>query len=74
MKALSKNELGELSEWFEENEQTIPEVTRGHLRRLLAVYGNLVQGAARAKATLHTLRQAMGIVPRSERGGTEVKQ
>ena len=37
----------------------------------MATYKSLLSGANRAKQTLQTLRQAMGILPKSEKGSTE---
>lgn len=74
MTAPSQDEIGKVREWFERSENEIPCEAREGLRKILAVYLSLLQGAKRAQATLHTLRQAMGIVPKSERGGAKVKQ
>ena len=72
-KALSKDELNELHTWLETSGKELPEAVEGNLRRLLAVYFNLAQGASRAKATLMSLRLAMGFVPKSERGKSIAK-
>jgi hypothetical protein len=65
--AVSKQELIGLMAWVKTAEDVPIEVRVG-LNRVFAVYSNLVQGASRAKKTLTTLRQAMGIIPKSERG------
>lgn len=68
MKALSRTEIDDLKSWLEKKECNLPpEITDG-LTRMLAVYSNLVQSAARAKRTLVQLRQSMGFTPKSERG------
>lgn len=67
MPAVSQQELLHLISWLTAAD-TLPEEIKTGLTRVLAVYSNLAQGAARAKRTLLTLRQAMGIVPKSERG------
>jgi hypothetical protein len=69
MTAPSKAEFGKVREWLESSGEEIPVEVRGSLEKILAVYMNLSLGATRAKATLTTLRQAMGILPKSERGG-----
>lgn len=65
--AVSKQELMGLMAWVKTAESLPSEVKTG-LNRVFAVYSNLVQSGARAKRTLTTLRQAMGILPKSERG------
>lgn len=67
MAAISKQELIGLLFWLKTAEN-LPEKIRAGLNQMFAVYSNLVQGPARAKQTLTTLRQAMGILPKSERG------
>lgn len=74
MTAPSQDEFGKVKEWFERSESEIPGEAREGLRKILAVYMSLVQGVSRSRATLHALRQAMGIVPKSERGGAKAKQ
>jgi hypothetical protein len=68
LEAPTKHELNNVKSWFDQNEQSLPEDVRNSLRRVLAVYLGLAQSAKRAKATLQTLRMAMGFVPKSERG------
>ena len=68
LQAPSKQELNNVKDWFDQNEQSLPEDVRNSLRRVLAVYLGLAQSAKRAKATLQTLRMAMGFIPKSERG------
>ena len=65
--AVSKQELLELISW-EKTALIEPSEVRAKLKRVFAVYSNLAQGAVRAKQTLTTLRVAMGILPKSERG------
>jgi hypothetical protein len=47
----------------------LPAATVDVLLRLLSIYASFLQSAARAKNTLSRLREAMGITPKSERGG-----
>src|SRR5271165_2132271 len=68
VRAISRQELEELIDWLSRDKGMIPVKIKGILERLIAVYSSLVQGAARAKQTLITLRQAMGILPKSEKG------
>jgi hypothetical protein len=68
LEAPTKQELNNIKSWFDQNEQSLPEDVRNSLKRVLAVYLGLAQSAKRAKATLQTLRMAMGFVPKSERG------
>jgi hypothetical protein len=46
----------------------LPQEIETLIRKLLRVYGNFFQGAAKAKKTLTLLRQAMGFIPKSEKG------
>lgn len=41
------------------------------LRKILSVYSGLLKGAGKAKQVLHSLRQAMGILPKSEKGSQD---
>jgi hypothetical protein len=68
LEAPSKQELNNIKDWFDENGHSLPEDVRSSLKRVLAVYFGFMQSAKRAKATLQTLRMAMGFVPKSERG------
>ncbi len=67
--AISKQELGTLIAWLTHSEIIFPDGVLGLLKRMLAVYSSLSQSEKRAKQTLMQLRQAMGLIPKSERGG-----
>lgn len=66
--ALSKAEFNEVVRWFSENSSVIPDPIRANVGRMIAVYSNMGRGKTRANQTLVQLRQAMGILPKSERG------
>jgi hypothetical protein len=69
LKALTKVELEELAAWMSHHPGDLPESVAGLLMRMIAVYSDLTsRGDVRAKQTLHQLRMAMGIVPKSEKG------
>jgi hypothetical protein len=68
---LTKEELQDVKTWLEKNEKSLPEGVGKLIRRLLLVYFGFTEGTARAKKTLTLLRQAMGFVPKSERGVAE---
>jgi hypothetical protein len=70
LSAISKQELITLISWLKTAEN-LPADVRTGLSRVFAVYSNLAQGAARSKRTLTTLRQAMGLIPKSERGKSQ---
>ena len=74
VEALSQNELCAVAAWIEHEKSALPAEIHGFLIRLLAVYGNLILGALRAKQTLARLREAMGISPKSERGSQKSKK
>lgn len=71
---VSKSEFERAKTWFDENRVLFPVDVGDFFGRILAVYLSLVQGAIRAKHTLQTLRQAMGISPKSERGSRDTTQ
>ncbi len=66
--AISREEFGDLAKWIESHGNELPEVICNQLKRVMAVYESLSLSVQRAKATLTSLRQAMGILPKSERG------
>jgi hypothetical protein len=68
LKALSRQEFEKLKSWFDNNEAIFPADIFDFFKRFFVVYVSLVQGAARAKQTLQTLRRAMGFLPKSEKG------
>ncbi len=63
-----------MKKFAEANRANWPAATTDVFFRLLSVYGSFLQGAARAKNTLSRLREAMGITPKSERGGRDKDQ
>src|SRR5271166_6049116 len=65
---VSKSEFEKAKTWFDENQAIFPEEIGNSFVRILAVYSSCTQGEKRAKQTLQTLRQAMGIISKSERG------
>ena len=67
--APSHQELNDVRIFLETNDAKIPVKTVDVLLRMLSVYSGFLQSASRAKNTLSRLREAMGITPRSERGG-----
>ena len=65
---LSPLELAEIKKWLDENQANLPEQILSMLRRMLKVYLGLSKSSRQAKQILTLLRQAMGIVPKSEKG------
>lgn len=70
LSAISRNELNEVIEWFSCNSAIIPPRIRSLIERMIAVYASFGESVAQAKRSLTTLRQAMGFMPKSERGRT----
>jgi len=68
--APSNKEINDVIIWLD-SKPSIPENILDCLRKIIAVYSNLIKGATRAKQVLHSLRQAMGILPKSEKGSGE---
>ncbi len=69
--APSHQELNDLKLFVEANKSELPTSTVDVLLRLLGVYAGFLQSAQRAKNTLSRLREAMGLMPKSERGGRD---
>jgi hypothetical protein len=71
LKPVSRPQFEEVKTWFDENQALFPSEISAGLKSILAAYLSLSHGAARARQTLNTLRQAMGFSPKSERGSTD---
>jgi hypothetical protein len=74
MTAPSKEELQSLNTWVTAHKADLPPGVVATLIQLLSVVAALLQGQSKAKETLKRLREAMGILPRSERGKTDKNQ
>jgi hypothetical protein len=68
-KAPSIDELKRLKSFVDENKANLPPDLNDVLSRLLGVYSGFLMSTSRAKNTLSRLREAMGLTPKSERGG-----
>ena len=68
-KAPSHQELNDLKIFVQAKKAELPEATVDVLMRLLGVYAGFLETAAKAKNTLSRLREAMGLMPKSECGG-----
>ena len=68
-KAPSHEELNRLKNFVDENKANIPPDLSDVFLRLIGVYSGFLQSTSRAKNTLSRLREAMGLTPKSERGG-----
>lgn len=66
--ALSQAEFQELKEWIESHKSEWPTQIRSFIERLVAVYLTLAKDKRRSAETLRLLRQAMGLIPTSEKG------
>jgi hypothetical protein len=73
MTAPSKDEVKELKDWLEKNKSSLPPAIFETLASMLEIYLSLSQSSAKAKQMLTLLRQAMGILPKSERGRSDNK-
>lgn len=71
IEAPTKDELKQIGKWFEENKALVPQPIGAMIVRLLACYMSLSQSKAKAKQVLLRLREAMGILPKSERGKSD---
>ena len=69
--APSKDEINEVRTWLEQNKASVPQSIFEILIRMLAVYAAFAQSASKAKATLRRLREAMGLLPKSDHGKSQ---
>jgi hypothetical protein len=65
----SREELSYLKKFVEEHKTEFPAPVVDVLLNVLVIYAGFLQSASRAKNTLSRLREAMGLTPKSERGG-----
>lgn len=68
MTAPSRDDLKELRDWLKTNKESLPIAVSNTLESMLELYLGMSQSSAKSKQMLARLREAMGIVPRSERG------
>jgi hypothetical protein len=73
-KAPSREELNSLREFVDKNETNLPLEIAEVLVRVLGVYEGFLQSDRRAKNTLSRLREAMGLMSKSERGSQIVNE
>ncbi len=66
MRMPTQDDIQRLSKWL--NSKEIPSETENSLRALLLAHEALLKGSLKSKQTLMRLREAMGIMPKSERG------
>jgi hypothetical protein len=71
MTAPSKEDLQNLSVWAIENRPMMPPPVNQTLTQVLESYSEFGKSAKKAQETLKRLREAMGILPKSERGKTD---
>lgn len=69
---INKSDLEEIKSWLSASQGQLPESVGKNLEKLLRVYAELAKGSAKAKQVLLMLRQAMGILPKSEKGSSEI--
>jgi hypothetical protein len=60
--------LQNLKTWAGENKSVLPPPESKTLGQVLDVYDELSQSKKRSRETLKRLREALGILPKSERG------
>src|SRR5580700_6623202 len=71
MTAPSREDLQELSGWLSKNKSELPLRVGETMANVLNVLAGLAQSQAKSRETLKRLREAMGIVPKSERGKSD---
>lgn len=70
--APSRENLQNLHTWVIDHKEVFPQPIGSTLTQVLDVYGEFAKSAKKAQETLKRLREAMGILPKSERGKTDV--
>ena len=71
MDALLRSEFDHLRSWSLKNAAIFPEEIRKTQERLLTSYHDLLENRAKSLQNLKLLRQAMGFIPKSEKGSQE---
>lgn len=71
--AVSAAEFEQIRQWLVQNRDQIPEPIGLILDNLLSSYDKLVKNKKNQKEILFHLRQAMGLIPKSEKGSSEKK-
>lgn len=71
MTAPSRDDIKELRDWLKANQESLPRAVSQTLKSMLELYLGMSQSSAKSKQMLARLREAMGIVPKSERGQTD---
>jgi hypothetical protein len=71
MEVLSSQEFVELQAWTQENYEVLPAEMGDILQRLLLNYYALLKDKSQSLQNLKLLRQAMGLIPKSEKGNQE---
>jgi hypothetical protein len=71
LSAPSKDDIKELRNWLTTNKKALPVAVANTLESMLELYLGMSQSSAKSKQMLARLREAMGIVPKSERGKTD---
>ena len=69
--APTREELQNLKTWAGENRSVLPPPEGKTLGQVLDVYDELAQSKRKSQETLKRLREAMGILPKSERGKSD---
>jgi len=69
--APTREELQNLKTWAGENKSVLPPPESKTLLQVLDVFNELSQSKKKAQETLKRLREAMGILPKSERGKSD---
>jgi hypothetical protein len=71
MSAPTREEVQNLKTWAGENKRVLPPPEGKTLGQVLDVYDELAQSKKKSQETLKRLREAMGILPKSERGKSD---
>lgn len=71
MTAPSRDEIKELRDWLLINKKDLPLMVANTLESMLELYLGMAQSSAKSKQMLARLREAMGILPKSERGKSD---
>ena len=66
--ALTRNEWLETKTWLEEHSSSLPPQVSRNLSRLFKSYLELLEAKNKSLEVLRRLREAMGFIPKSEKG------
>ena len=73
VETVSAKDFIQIKDWFDQNRDQLPKPIDQILNNLIKSYSQLVENKRDQKEILFHLRQAMGLIPKTEKGSLEKK-